>query len=137
MKDLKINHLAAVVAIVLHQLIPMGWYTIFQEKWMALTEITQAEAESGGASPYIISLICAAITVYGMAYLFTKLPIDSALKGVQTAALFWLAFVFAQIMIQNTFSMRSMELTFIDQGNTFLTFIVTGALLGGWRKPSS
>ena len=81
MKDLKINHLAAVIAIVLHQVISATWYGLFAEKWMALNNLTMADAEAAGNMPYVVAIIAAAVTVYTMAFLFPKLNVDSAVKG--------------------------------------------------------
>lgn len=133
MRNLKINHLAVVAAIPVHMIIPAVWYGVFQTQWLAQNKLTLADAEGASPTIYLIAILTGAITVYGMAFLFKQLNIDSVVKGLQTSALFWFVFLFAQVLTQDMFAFRPL-LAFIDQGNTFLTFLATGAILGGWRK---
>jgi len=133
-KKLTFNYLAIAVAVVMYQVIAIVWYGLFAEPWMAATGVTEEMAQDGGVTPYIVAIIGAAVLYTTMAYLFQKLNIESALDGAKTAALFWFGFLFLEIMAQNMFTFRPIEITFIDQGSTFLCFVLGGALLGGWRK---
>ena len=134
MGKLKINPLAAIVAIVIFQIVPATWYGIFAEPWMAANNLTLEIIGESDPMLYVTAIITAAITVYAMALIFRHMQIEDVITGVKVAALMWFGFLFAQVLTQNLFSLRGWEVTLIDQGSTFICFLASGALLGGWRK---
>jgi len=135
MKTLKINHLAILVIVILGQLIPFGWYTIFAEKWMSLNGLTTEEIESQmSATPYISSIITSIVFAYVFAWLFKRLSIKSASEGLKTALIIWLPFSLLNHITVNLFSFRPYALSWIDAGSDFLIYAAIGLILGGWRK---
>jgi len=134
MKTLKINHLAAVVCIVASQVIPVLWYAIFANEWMAMSNLTAEQAQAGGSMPYIVSVLSSAIMVYVMAWIYTKIPVESAQNGLTTGALLGLAFGLLSIVVQNMFQMKPLALGLINGGHVFVVYVVTGLILGAWRK---
>jgi Protein of unknown function (DUF1761) len=132
----KINHLAVWVLVIVHQLIPMAWYSAFAEQWMKMNNITMAEIEQGGNNPipYIVALVVGIITNYGLAHLFSLLKINSLAQGLATGAFIWFCFQIGDMATINLFSDRPFGLTLINGGHTFLNFVVSGAILGAWVK---
>jgi hypothetical protein len=134
MKTLKINYLAVLVIVILAQIIPMGWYTAFQEKWMAYNNITMEMGEEAGITPYIASLVYAAFLAWALAWLFKRMKVESAMDGLKSALILGFpATILSNIMI-NLFSMRPYGLSWIDGGCGLIIFAVAGLVLGGWRK---
>jgi len=134
MKALKINHIAVWLVAVLQQGIGAGWYGIFGNRWMQLIAKQASDFNNQPMFPYAVSFVGAVISCYATAWLFTKLNIDNALHGIAFAALLWLGFTFFPIAQIDLFSLRSIELSFINAGNVFVDAVLCGAMLGAWRK---
>lgn len=137
MKTLTINHLAVIVTASAQQLVGAAWYGIFRNLWMQLILKQAADFEGQSLFPYAVSFVGALISCYVTAWLFTKLNIDNALHGIAVAALLWLGFTFFPIAQIDLFSLRSIELSFINAGNVFADAVLCGAMLGAWRKYES
>lgn len=136
MKSLKINYAAVLVLVLLHQIIGAIWYSPFgfAEKWMSLSGNSMSDFENASFAPYVVSIIASVITNFIMAYLFIKLDVRNFAKGIYYAFLFWLGFLFVELLTFNSFSLRPFGLTFIDAGKSLVTFLVSGFLLGMWTK---
>lgn len=134
MKQLKINHLAVLAVVVLQQLIPMAWYGVFAEKWIALNEKSVEDFSDGSPLPYIVSIIASVAMAYFLAWLFRTLEVESWQRGVKIAIMAFGSLVFFHTMTIYLFSLRPLELALMDEGNNFLGYLLAGALLGGWRK---
>ncbi len=81
-----------------------------------------------------INYIACLAAAYTMAFLFTKIDVDTGLKGLQYALLFWAGFFFLEITTQNMFSLRPFELTLIDESVVLIKYEITGVILGLWTK---
>ncbi|MBD0327754.1 MAG: DUF1761 domain-containing protein [Pyrinomonadaceae bacterium] len=132
----KINHLAVWVLVVVHQLIGALWYSplLFANRWAALAQLTAADFESSSSLPYFISLVGALILIYVMAYIFKTLRVQSLPQGLLFGFLFWLGFLFTELLTYNAFELRPLGLALINGSKSLVTFLVTGATLGAWRK---
>ncbi len=134
MKTLKINYLAVLVILILGQIIPMGWYSAFQKPWMDYNHLTMEMGNNAGAIPYIASIIYAGSLAWVLAWIFSRMKIESAMEGLKTGFLLSLPFsLFYNIMI-NFFAMRPYPLSWIDGGYGIVLFSISGLILGGWRK---
>jgi len=136
MKSLKINHAAVWILVLLHQIIGAMWFSpfLFADKWMQLMGKSMQDFENATITPYIISIINAIIMNYSMAYLFRKLNVENFMKGLYYAFIFWFAFLFLEIMTYNAFELRPVGLALIDGGKSLVTFLVSGLVLGTWKK---
>ncbi len=135
MKHHTINLFAVGAAVVASMIIPAAWYFLFGPQWMDGNELTeQMIRNNAGPLPYIIALIASIVTVFTMAWLFVRLSVESVLNGVLTALLLGLAFYVVSLATQNVFSLRPQSLTLIDGGAILVSMVVSGAILGGWRK---
>ncbi|MCF2503002.1 DUF1761 domain-containing protein [Dyadobacter sp. CY107] len=135
MRKQSVNLWAVLVCVVLGQIIPALWYTIFSESWMALNGFT-LEQMKGSTSPvpYLASIVSSSFMAYTLAWVFTKIPVRSLLSGMLTGLLFGVVFVFLEIIVKDMFSMRPLLLSFIDGGVCVLVYAITGSILGAWRK---
>ncbi|WP_185156255.1 DUF1761 domain-containing protein [Fulvivirga kasyanovii] len=136
---LRINHAAVWVAALLAQAVAPLIYSevFFGIRWVELNELTEADfskVDMGiGLSLSFISSLAAA---YMLAWLFKRMHVTSAVEGLKIALLIWLAFIFLEITTQNYFSVRSFELTLIDESVVLIKYEIAGILLGGWKKYS-
>lgn len=136
MKTLKINHTAVWILVLIHQIIGAVWFSpfVFAEQWVHLTGKTMSDFSNATMIPYFVSIAGSIITIYAIAYLFEKLHVESFITGLFYAFIFWFAFLFVELMSFNSFELRPYGLTFIDAGKSLVTFLVTGFVLGVWKK---
>ena len=134
MKELKINHGAVWVIVVLGQAIPMLWYGIFSEQWMSLTGLTEEDAMSGGSTPYVVSIVTAIAFGYMLAWVFTRMNVRTWTDGLKTGFIMGFPIAILGTMTMYLFSMQPYALTWIDGGQNLIIWTVSGALLGGWTK---
>jgi len=139
MKTLKVNHAAVWILVLIHQIIGAAWYSpfLFAEKWMQLMGKSMQDFENADITPYIISIINAIVLNYAMAYLFKKLNVENFMRGMYYAFIFWFAFLFVELLTFNAFELRPVGLTLIDSGKSLVTFLISGLVLGTWKKFNS
>ena len=138
MKTLKINYLAILTIVVLGQLIPATWYTLFADQWMAFNNITLEDAEANAsATPYISSIINSIVFAYVLAWLFRRMNIESPMDGLKTAFLMGISFSLLNHITLDMFSLRPYGLSWIDSGAELILWGLAGLILGGWRKYES
>ena len=78
MKDLKINYLALLVAVILQFGLGFLWYgPLFGEPWMEMVGLDTAaiEANPPGAGVWITNVVAAVLSLYVLAWLFVKLNV--------------------------------------------------------------
>ncbi len=137
MNELKINHLAVLVAVVLQFVLGYLWYgPLFGEAWMAMVGLSMEviEADPPGTGVWITNIIASLAGVYLLAWLFVKMSIDSLAKGAGHGFLIGFVFVLLAAMTGGMFSKDPYWLAWITGGFTTLGLTISGAVLGAWTK---
>ena len=137
MEKLKINHAAVWVAVVALSILGFVWYgPLFGDPWMAMVGLDKAtvEANPPGAGVWITNLIATAVPAYALAWLFTKLNVESALRGAGIGLLIAFSFVFLSRMTSDMFAQNPYGLSWITGGFSLVGLALAGLILGGWRK---
>ena len=135
-KNLKINHAAVWVIVVLAQIIPAIWYSIFSAQWLQLNNLTEEMAVSGGTTPFIVSIVASIALAYMLAWVFKRMQVNSFADGLMTVFIMGFPITILSTMVVNMFSIRPYALAWIDGGQQLIIWLIAGALLGGWRKQS-
>ena len=134
----KINHLAVWVLVIVHQLVGWGWYTIFGEKWLNLHARTMTDIErTHSVGAYVLAFVTAIIVNYALAWLIARVNAANAIAGLKVALLCWFAFLFvehATIAVFSSFETNQWPLIFIDMGRPFVSFAISGLVLGAWHR---
>lgn len=137
MNNLKINHMAVWVAIVLQFVIGFLWYgPLFGESWMSMVglDMDKIMADPAGASDWITNIISSVAGVYLLAFLFIKMNVDSFLKGTLYGFLIGFVFVLLAEKTSGAFAKYPYGLPWITGGFTTVGLTIAGAILGAWRK---
>lgn len=134
MNNLKMNHAAVWVIVVLGQVIPAVWYGMFAEPWMDLNGLTMEDATGGGVSPYIVSIITSIAFAYMLAWVYIRMNVSTLADGLKTGFIMGFPIAILGNMTVNMFSFRPYALTWIDGGVNLVIWIVAGAILGAWTK---
>src|ERR1700730_4813784 len=134
----KIHHLAVWILVVVHQLVGYVWYAIFGEKWLNLHARTMTDIDrTHNIGAYLFAIITAIVVNYALAWLIGRLNATSAVAGLKIALICWIAFLFVEYLLisgYSPFETNPWPLVFIDMGRPFLGFVVSGVVLGAWRK---
>ena len=137
MKELKINHLAVLVAVVLQFVLGFLWYgPLFGEAWMEMVglDMDTVMADPAGAGEWITNAFASITGIYLLAWLYTKLGVDSLGKGALYGFLIGFVFVLLSNMTTGMFAKDPYWLAWITGGFTTLGLTVGGAVLGAWTK---
>ena len=140
MKELKINHLAVLVAVVLQFVLGFLWYgPLFGDAWMEIVglDLATIEANPPGTGAWITNIIASVSGIYVLAWLFVKLEVDSFLSGAYYGLLIGFVFVLLSNMTSGMFAKDPYELAWITGGFTTVGLTVGGAVLGAWTKTKS
>ena len=140
MKEIKINYLAVLVAVVLQFVLGFLWYgPLFGEPWMEMVGLDMAtvEANPPGAGIWISNVISAGLAMFVLAWLYVKLKVESLTKGVWVAFVLGFSFVLMSGMISGFYADDPYWLSWITGGNTTVGMMLGGAVLGAWRKYQS
>jgi len=133
MKELKINHLAVWVAIVLLFVLGFIWYgPLFGDKWMGMVGVeADAKPEIG---TWITNIIASVLPVYLLAWLYTKLKVQTLLEGLCYGFLISFVFVFLTRMTNDMFAQNTYVLSWIVGGFSVVGMSLAGLILGAWPK---
>ena len=137
MKKLKINHGAVWVSIILLLGLGFLWYgPLFGASWMEMVglSIETMQANPPGAGVWITNLIATAVPAYVLAWLFTELNVETALKGAGIGLLIGFSFIHLSDMTGDMFAGNPYGLSWITGGFSMVSLALTGLILGAWRK---
>jgi len=140
MKELKINHLAVLVGVILQFVLGFLWYgPLFGEAWMGMVGLDMAsiEADPAGAGAWVTNVVASVAGIYLLAWLFVKLGIDSLIRGLVLGLLIGFVFVLLSNMTSGMFAKDPYGLAWITGGFTTVGLGVGGAVLGAWTKSKS
>lgn len=137
MNEHKINHVAVITVTLLSFMFGWIWYgPLFQDAWAKAVGLTLAEIQANppGLGVWITNIVTILSTVYALAWLFTKLKVESLIDGVRYAFVIGFVFVLLSRMTSDMFAKNPYELTWITGGYDLARIVIAGAILSVWRK---
>lgn len=137
MTQLKINHAAVWVGVVIMFALGFLWYgPLFGERWMEYVGLTLADAENmdGMAGIWISNIVVSIITMYMIAWLICKLGYDTGVKGALLGFAVAFVFVFLTTMVNNLFAQEPYGLAWIIGGFSMVGYTINGFIMGAWTK---
>jgi hypothetical protein len=138
----RINYWAVLVCAVAYYVIESVWFTVFGKAWLAALGKSLAEvmSEMNGRPTwplYAGAFACNLILVLVMAWIFAKAGVRGAAEGVKWGLVLWFGLVATVIVTNYSFELRNVMLMVIDAGCPLLAMLVSGAILGAWRKKTA
>jgi hypothetical protein len=137
MNNLKINHLAVWVCIILMHAFGFLWYgPLFGEKWMDMVQIDQEtmQSDSMNAGIWILNSVAIIASVYALAWVLAALNVTSGVRGAVIA--FILTFCLHHLPTMNAymFAGQPYGLAWITGGYSLAWLTISGFILGSWTK---
>lgn len=135
-KTVEINYIAVLILVLLNMILGFIWYSpyIFGNEWMKLLGKDMSFFKNAGIMPFIVAFISSVFTIYTIAWVFKQLQIQSFIKGIFYAIVFWFGFLFCELLTIDQMELRHYGLTWINAGKSFVTFVMSGFLLGFWNR---
>ena len=135
MKNIKINHLAVLVCVILLHVIGFLWYgPLFGETWMGMVGLDMANMQDPGISLWIMNLVSVLAQVYMLAWVLAKLDVASGLRGAAIAFLLTFCLHHLPLMSGNMFAGEPYGLAWITGGFGLVGLTICGFILGSWIK---
>ena len=139
--NIRVNHLAVWILIVVYFLIGWGWYAIFGETWLNLhaKEATDIE-RTHNVGAYVLAFVASIVVNYALAILIHRHNIRTGLGGLKIALACWFAFVFMEYATTSVFSAfetNPWPLICIDMGRPLLGFAISGFVLGYFHRKAN
>lgn len=137
MEKFKINHGAVWVGVVVLFALGFLWYgPLFGEQWMEYVGLTMADAENmdGAVGLWISNVVSSVASMYLLAWIFSKIGIDSGFKGALLGLEIAFIFIFLTMMVNNMFGQAPYGLAWIHGGFSMVGFTINGFILGAWTK---
>lgn len=101
---------------------------------MEMEGVSEADAGNAGMSVWIANTLSTVILVYTLAWLFTKMRVDSLMRGVAVGIVVGFGFAVVPQISGNMFGLNPYGLAWISGGYTMAGLALTGAILGFWVK---
>ena len=132
--QIPINWLAVLVVSLYGLIIPAIWYApkVFGETWISLSGLTPEQA-GGDWRPIAAAALSSVVTCWGLAGFLFYLRSQTFMEGMLAGAQFWLAFTFAQILVDYRFAHRPWKLVFINTGHSILSMSLAAGTLAVWK----
>lgn len=131
MDYLAVNWIAVVVAMVASMALGVAWYMLLARPWMAAVGKTREELQSGGASPYIWSVVVQLVMAYAVALLTPAVfGATTVVNGVLLGVHAWAGFVVTAMILNHRYQGAKWSLTLIDAGYLLGVLVVQGIVIG-------
>lgn len=137
MQEVDVNLVGVLAAAVVAMIIGAVWYSkpLFGVEWMRLTKLTEKQAQKGApvamTAMAIMAIVTAGILAH-FAYLSYAFFDDSSFfeASVVTSFWAWLGFVLYAQLSNGMFEQRPRKLVLINVGNSLVTLLAMGAVIG-------
>ncbi len=132
----RMNHIAVIILVILHQTLGFIWYVpaVFGKKWLYYIGKTAEDINPANPVPYAVSILTSIVLCYMIALLFQMLQVKSVLSGIALSIGLWFSFLFLPTATHASFSGKPSGLVFISTGIVLVQFILTGAVLSSWKR---
>jgi len=133
----KHNHLAIVVAVILHQVIGFLWYSplLFLLPWVVGLGKRAADLNFSNPAPYIADTAGWFCASYFISWFVQHLEVRSFNHGIGLAVLLWGGVALPLLVPHYLFAGMGITVLAIDAMNALVQLVVTCCLLALWRKP--
>lgn len=132
------NYWAILVAAIACFVFEAVWYSLFMNPWLSgIGRTMEWMMSAAGYNPvlqYGTALAGAAVIAAAIARIVQLTGPQTALRGIQVAALLWLGLILPTWATEYVFEVRPLSLLGINGGFWLLGMMLMGAIVGAWKK---
>lgn len=132
----RVNHLAVLVSVVLHQLLGFVWYSAAPWAVARLEALGRPATDVNVVDPVGLAsdIVGWIVASYVMAWAIEKSGSRGAMPGVRVGLVLWIGIAMPAVIPHYVFAGIRPMVTAIDAANLLVACVVTGAIVGGWRR---
>ena len=134
----RINHSAVLLSAALYFVIGAFWYSpwLFVNQWLGGLGKTMEEMQrvNHGPAPYVIAFLCDLIVAYVIAWVVNNMGEPNLFRGAFTAFVLWIGIAAPDMLMHGMFEARPLSLFAVNTGYTLTGMVLTGIIVGVWRK---
>lgn len=134
----KINHLAVIVAAIVHFAVGAAWFTALAKPWIAGLRMTPEEIAWAQAHmspvPYAVAFACNLLMAYALAWVIGRGARQSVLRGFAAGVVLGVGVAAAAIVTELAFERHAPSFIAISAGYPAVGMAIMGAIIGAWRK---
>ena len=133
---LKHNHIAIVVAVILHQVIGFLWYSpfLFLGPWVQGLGKQVSELDMSNPAPFLADIVGWFFTCYFISWLVQRVPLTTFNQGLGFAILLWVGVAPPLLAPHYLFAGLHTNVLLVDAMNALVQLAVTCCLLTVWRR---
>lgn len=137
--DTRMNHLAVVVAAIVHFALGAVWFTALAKPWIAGLRMTPEEIAYAQTHmspvPYAVAFACNLLMAYALAWVIGRAAAKpSLLRGCAAGVVLGAGVAAAAIVTELAFERRAPSFIAISAGYPVVGMAIMGAIIGAWRK---
>lgn len=138
MAEIVLNHLAVVVAAVIHMALGMLWYSpaLFGKAWIKLVGMTDKEMKEakkkGMGKTMVVAFVASLVLMYVLAAFVDLVSSTTFALGAQTGAWAWLGFIATVMLNSVLWEKKPVKLYLINVSYYLVSLVVMGGLLAAW-----
>lgn len=130
------NWFSFAIAVVLPMIVGSLWYgPLFGKVWMRMMDLTEKKIKEtlNPVKSYGGSLLASVLTAYVFSFCISYMNMGTLGGGLTVGFAAWVGFALPMGWQSVAWEDKDMKLFVLNQGNNLLVFLLTGALIGGWR----
>jgi len=114
------------------------WYSVlFERQWLEVIgkTVEQLTRENGGSPrPYIVGFLAILVMCYTLGWIVQRGMGPTFGNGALTGATVAFGLIGATLALTYGFEERGIKLWLINAGYVFIGLVISGAIIGAWRK---
>jgi hypothetical protein len=133
---LKHNHIAIIVAVILHQVIGFLWYSpfLFLHPWAAGLGKKVTDLDTANPAPFIADIVGWFFACYFISWLVQRVPVNTFKQGLGVAILLWTGVALPLLAPHYLFAGVHQDVLLIDAMNALVQLAAACCLLAVWKK---
>jgi len=132
----KHNHLAIIVAVVIHQVIGFLWYSpfLFLGPWVQGLGKQVGELDMSNPAPFLADIVGWVFTCYFISWLVQRLAVETFQQALGLSILLWVGVAVPLMAPHYLFAGLHSNVLMIDAMNALVQLAATCCLLAVWRR---
>ena len=134
MPNVTVDWTGVIVATVVAMVIGGVWYgPLFQKAWMGYLGKTKEELSGNAGIGYLVAALGSFISAIVMTYVVQWATAEGFGEGALVGIVMWAGFIISTMVTGSIFENRPYGLLMINSGNSLVTFLVVGGIVGAFN----
>jgi|ERR1051326_1846102 hypothetical protein len=134
MREIAINWLALVVAVLVRMALGAAWFSppLFLKPWLAASGMSEAQMKAGMPKALTFDLVGTIVMAFVLVHAVKYAGAQGIAQGAVVGFLNWLGFVAVTTLSATLHEHRPFKLWLINNGYQLVALLIMGAILAVW-----